>query len=43
MEQPDNYEKLAIGECTSDSDAAIESHSKKMKEEIKEKDEKLDS
>jgi hypothetical protein len=42
IEQPDTYEKIAIGEGTSDSQAAIERNSKKIKEEIKGTDEKLD-
>jgi hypothetical protein len=42
VEQPETHEKIAIGECNSDADAAVENHSKKMKEEIKETDEKLE-
>jgi hypothetical protein len=41
VEQPETHERIAIGECTSDSDVAIESHLKKMNDEIKEFDEKL--
>jgi hypothetical protein len=42
VEQQETYEKIAIGECNSDADAAVETHAKKIKEEIKENDEKLE-
>jgi hypothetical protein len=41
VKQPEKYEQIAIGDCSSDADAAVENHSKKMKGEIKETDEKL--
>ena len=42
MEKAETHERFAIGECGSDPEATVEDHCEKMKEEIKENDEKLD-
>jgi hypothetical protein len=41
VEEPETHEQFAIGETTSDAGAAVETHLEKVKEEIKETDEKL--
>ncbi|PMD16073.1 hypothetical protein NA56DRAFT_709162 [Hyaloscypha hepaticicola] len=41
VNQPEKYEQIAIGDCSSDANAAVENHSKEMEGEIKKTDEKL--
>jgi hypothetical protein len=43
VKQPEKYEQIAIGECSSDAKSAMENHSKEIKGEIKKTDEKLGS
>ncbi|PMD62326.1 uncharacterized protein K444DRAFT_610403 [Hyaloscypha bicolor E] len=42
VEQEETHERIAIGEGTSDPDEAVGNHCEKMKDEIKDADDKLD-
>ncbi len=42
LEKEETHERIALGECSRDVEAAVENHCEKVKEEIKETDEKLD-
>ena len=42
LEKEETHERIALGDCSRDVEAAVENHCEKVKEEIKETDEKLD-